>query len=169
MKGTAMTIIIFTESMLKKDNTHQPEVEFASTAFEMLVAKKIREQLALTPTVKVVTAMEEQTVFCYDGENNYDEAVKTAIKQIIQNVWTEAEFWDLGMLLQIKDVLENEDEQNDSSRLVRKLVHFATVSHHPQVINKSQEAFRANEEFTHAINQLEEIVDKKIGRMTGEE
>jgi len=168
-----MTAIIFTTSLRKTEEQQRPEERFAATAFEMLVTKKIREQLEdkleLTPEIKVVTVAYnqdslEQTVFVGD----YDEAMKTAIKDIIQDVWTESLFWELGVLLQLKDVIEDESNQDDSSRLVRKVVYLAP-SHHAQIQVQVQMAFRANEEYVHAMNKLVELVDKTIDRCLGQE
>jgi hypothetical protein len=169
MKGMVMTIIIFTTSMRKKEQNQHPEERFAATAFELLVAKKIHEQLEnleLIPKVKVVTATtDEQTVFVGD----FDEAVKTAIKEIIQSVWTEGDFWHLADLLQIKETVESEEEHTNRSRLVRKLIRFALSTNNQQIINTSQEAYRANEEYVHAMNKIEETVDKKVSRILGQE
>jgi hypothetical protein len=169
MKGMVMTVIIFTTSMKKKEQNQHPEERFAATAFELLVAKKIHEQLEnleLIPKVKVVTATtDEQTVFVGD----FDEAVKTAIKEIIQDVWTEGDFWHLADLLQFKETVESEEEHTNRSRLVRKLIRFALSTNNQQIINTSQEAFRANEEYVHAMNKIEETVDKKISGILGQE
>ena len=164
-----MTVIIFTTSMKKKEQNQHPEERFAATAFELLVAKKIHEQLEnleLIPKVKVVTATtDEQTVFVGD----FDEAVKTAIKEIIKDVWTEGDFWHLADLLQFKETVESEEEHTNRSRLVRKLIRFALSTNDQQIINTSQEAFRANEEFVHAMNKIEETVDKKVSGILGQE
>ena len=169
MKGMVMTIIIFTTSMKKKEQNQYPEERFAATAFELLVAKKMHEQLRnleLIPKVKVITATtDEQTVF----EGYFDEAVKTAIKEIIQDVWREGDFWHLGDLLQFKEIVESEEEHTNRSRLVRKLIRFALFTNNQQIINTSQEAFRANEEYVRAMNKVEEIVDKKVSRILEQE
>lgn len=154
--------------MKKKEKGQHPEERFAATAFELLVAKKIHEQLEnleLIPKVKVVTATDEQTVFVGD----FDEAVKTAIKEIIQDVWREGDFWHLADLLEFKEIVESEEEHTNRSRLVRKLIRFALSTNDQQIINTSQEAFRANEEYVHAMNKIEETVDKNVSQILGQE